>query len=44
MSKRLGRGLDALIPSLSYNEDDKVVEIPLTQLQTESLSTTQNIR
>lgn len=33
MSKRLGKGLDALIPSLSINEDDKVVEIPLTQLR-----------
>jgi len=29
----LGRGLDALIPSLSINEDDKVVEIPLAQLR-----------
>ncbi|WP_135554612.1 ParB/RepB/Spo0J family partition protein [Paenibacillus cymbidii] len=33
MSKRLGRGLDALIPSLNINEDDKVVEIPLAQLR-----------
>ncbi|MUT68390.1 ParB/RepB/Spo0J family partition protein [Paenibacillus sp. NEAU-GSW1] len=33
MSKRLGRGLDALIPSLSVNEDDKVIEIDLTQLR-----------
>lgn len=33
MSKRLGRGLDALIPSLSVNDDDKVVDIPLTQLR-----------
>jgi ParB family chromosome partitioning protein len=33
MSKRLGRGLDALIPSLAVNEDDKVVEIPLSQLR-----------
>ncbi|MDT3425229.1 ParB family chromosome partitioning protein [Paenibacillus forsythiae] len=33
MSKRLGKGLDALIPSLSINEDDKVVEIPLSQLR-----------
>lgn len=33
MSKRLGKGLDALIPSLSINEDDKVVEIPLGQLR-----------
>lgn len=33
MSKRLGRGLDALIPSLSVNDDDKVVEISLQQLR-----------
>jgi ParB family chromosome partitioning protein len=33
MSKRLGRGLDALIPSLQVNEDEKVIEIPLTQLR-----------
>lgn len=33
MSKRLGRGLDALIPSLNVNDDDKVIEIPLTQLR-----------
>ncbi|MEB3103229.1 ParB/RepB/Spo0J family partition protein [Ferviditalea candida] len=33
MNKRLGRGLDALIPSLSINDDDKVVEIPITQLR-----------
>jgi ParB family chromosome partitioning protein len=33
MSKRLGRGLDALIPSLNINEDEKVLEIPLTQLR-----------
>jgi ParB family chromosome partitioning protein len=33
MSKRLGRGLDALIPSLAVNDDDKVVEIPLSQLR-----------
>ncbi|MBW7452626.1 ParB/RepB/Spo0J family partition protein [Paenibacillus sepulcri] len=33
MSKRLGRGLDALIPSLSVNEDDKVIEVPLSQLR-----------
>ncbi|MGO4110309.1 ParB/RepB/Spo0J family partition protein [Paenibacillus sp. YAF4_2] len=33
MSKRLGRGLDALIPSLSVSEDDKVIEIQLTQLR-----------
>lgn len=36
MNKRLGlgKGLDALIPSLSINDDDKVVEIPLSQLRT----------
>lgn len=33
MSKRLGKGLDALITSLSVKEDDKVVEIPLAQLR-----------
>ncbi|PZD96621.1 stage 0 sporulation protein J [Paenibacillus sambharensis] len=33
MSKRLGRGLDALIPSLSVQEDDKVVEVSLSQLR-----------
>ncbi|WP_422658971.1 ParB/RepB/Spo0J family partition protein [Paenibacillus sp. EC2-1] len=33
MSKRLGKGLDALIPSLSINDDDKVVDIPLSQLR-----------
>ncbi|WP_239615405.1 ParB/RepB/Spo0J family partition protein [Cohnella mopanensis] len=33
MSKRLGKGLDALITSLSIKEDDKVVEIPLPQLR-----------
>lgn len=33
MSKRLGKGLDALITSLSIKEDDKVVEIPLAQLR-----------
>ncbi|QAY67501.1 ParB/RepB/Spo0J family partition protein [Paenibacillus protaetiae] len=33
MSKRLGRGLDALIPSLAVSEDDKVVEIPLSELR-----------
>jgi len=33
MSKRLGKGLDALIPSLSVQEDDKVIEIPLNQLR-----------
>ncbi|WP_017815441.1 ParB/RepB/Spo0J family partition protein [Paenibacillus shenyangensis] len=33
MSKRLGKGLDALIPSLSVSEDDKVIEIPLKELR-----------
>jgi ParB family transcriptional regulator, chromosome partitioning protein len=33
MSKRLGRGLDALIPSLSVKDDDKVIEVPLAQLR-----------
>lgn len=35
MSKKsgLGKGLDALIPSLSIHDDDKVVEIPLAQLR-----------
>ncbi|MBP2002350.1 ParB family chromosome partitioning protein [Paenibacillus shirakamiensis] len=33
MSKRLGKGLDALIPSLSVNDDDKVMELPIAQLR-----------
>lgn len=33
MSKRLGRGLDALIPSLSVSEEDKVIEVQLAQLR-----------
>jgi ParB family chromosome partitioning protein len=33
MSKRLGKGLDALITSLSIKEDDKIVEVPLSQLR-----------
>ncbi|MEX2461529.1 MAG: ParB/RepB/Spo0J family partition protein [Paenibacillaceae bacterium] len=33
MNKRLGRGLEALIPSLDIKEDEKVVEIPLAQLR-----------
>lgn len=33
MSKRLGRGLDALIPSLSVQDDDKVIEVSLAQLR-----------
>ncbi|WP_010279208.1 ParB/RepB/Spo0J family partition protein [Paenibacillus senegalensis] len=33
MNKRLGRGLDALIPALDIADDEKVIEIPLTQLR-----------
>lgn len=33
MNKRLGKGLDALFPSLTVEDDDKVVEIPLNQLR-----------
>ncbi|MDF2647808.1 MAG: stage 0 sporulation protein, partial [Paenibacillus sp.] len=33
MSKRLGRGLDALIPSLNVSEDDKVIEVSLKELR-----------
>jgi ParB family chromosome partitioning protein len=33
MSKRLGKGLDALITSLHIDENDKVVQIPLAQLR-----------
>ncbi|MFD2117406.1 ParB/RepB/Spo0J family partition protein [Paenibacillus yanchengensis] len=34
MSKRLGKGLDALIiPSLEVSDDDKIIEIPLNQLR-----------
>ena len=33
MSKRLGKGLDALIPLLSIHEDDKIVEISLSHLR-----------
>lgn len=33
MSKRLGKGLDALIPSLHVSDDDKVIEIPLKELR-----------
>lgn len=33
MSKRLGKGLDALIDTLHINDDDKVVQIPLSQLR-----------
>ncbi|MCY9593926.1 ParB/RepB/Spo0J family partition protein [Paenibacillus chitinolyticus] len=33
MSKRLGKGLGALIPELEIGEEDKVIEIPLNQLR-----------
>lgn len=33
MAKRLGRGLDALFPSLNVEEDDKVIQVPLNQLR-----------
>jgi ParB family chromosome partitioning protein len=33
VSRRLGKGLDALIPSLNINDDDKVIQIPLQQLR-----------
>jgi len=33
MSRRLGKGLDALIPSLEVGDDDKVVEIPLAEIR-----------
>jgi ParB family chromosome partitioning protein len=33
MSRRLGRGLDALIPSLDIHEDDQVVQLELTRLR-----------
>ncbi|MGG1550905.1 MULTISPECIES: ParB/RepB/Spo0J family partition protein [Paenibacillus] len=33
MSKGLGKGLDALLPSLHIDESDKVVQIPLAQLR-----------
>jgi len=33
MSKRLGKGLDALIPQLSVTDEDKVIEIPLKELR-----------
>ena len=33
MSKRLGKGLDALIPSLSVSDDDKIVEVSLKELR-----------
>jgi ParB family chromosome partitioning protein len=33
MSKRLGKGLDALISSLHIDESDRIVQIPLSQLR-----------
>jgi ParB family chromosome partitioning protein len=33
MNKRLGKGLDALIPSLNVNEDDQIIEISLDKLR-----------
>jgi ParB family chromosome partitioning protein len=33
MSRRLGKGLDALITSLHIDESDKIVQIPLSQLR-----------
>ncbi|SEC30728.1 ParB/RepB/Spo0J family partition protein [Paenibacillus sp. GP183] len=33
MSKRLGKGLDALITSLHIDESDKIIQIPLSQLR-----------
>lgn len=33
LSKGLGKGLDALLPSLHIDESDKVVQIPLAQLR-----------
>ncbi|WP_037292632.1 ParB/RepB/Spo0J family partition protein [Saccharibacillus sacchari] len=33
MGKGLGKGLDALIPSLSVGENDKVVDVPLNRLR-----------
>jgi ParB family chromosome partitioning protein len=33
MNKRLGRGLDALIPTLNIADDDKIIEIPVNQLR-----------
>lgn len=33
LGKGLGKGLDALLPALSIHEDDKVVEIALSQLR-----------
>ncbi|WP_025027521.1 ParB/RepB/Spo0J family partition protein [Caldalkalibacillus mannanilyticus] len=33
MSKRLGRGLDALFPSLEITEDEKIIQINLTEIR-----------
>lgn len=33
MSKRLGKGLDALFSSLNVQEDDKIIDIPLANLR-----------
>ncbi|WP_202081562.1 ParB/RepB/Spo0J family partition protein [Caldalkalibacillus salinus] len=33
MSKRLGKGLDALIPSLEVSDDEKVIQIKLNELR-----------
>ena len=33
LGKGLGKGLDALIPSLSVNESDQIVEVPLNRLR-----------
>jgi ParB family chromosome partitioning protein len=33
MTKRLGKGLDALITSLHIDESDKIIQIPLSQLR-----------
>jgi ParB family chromosome partitioning protein len=33
MSRRLGKGLDALISSLEVGDDDKVIEIPLAEIR-----------
>lgn len=33
-TKRLGRGLDALIPALDVQDDDKVILIPLNEIRT----------
>jgi ParB family chromosome partitioning protein len=33
LSKRLGRGLDALISSMNIDDDDKILNLPITQLR-----------